>query len=85
MATAKERRDIMYNVIARVGLDGDVLGEYSKAMSSLNKLKTYNELNPPQPTTPTIGQNIVNQPQTPQNDTTLPPMGEGGLNGTEMA
>jgi len=49
MATAKERRDIFYNVIARVGLDGDVMGEYSKAMNALNNLKTYNEMNPPIP------------------------------------
>ena len=49
MATAKERRNIMYNVIARVGLDGDVLGEYSRAMSALNGLQTYNEMNPPTP------------------------------------
>jgi len=49
MATAKERRDIMYNVIARVGLDGDVLGEYAKAINTLNNLQTFNEMNPPMP------------------------------------
>jgi len=49
MATAKERRDIFYNIVARVGLDGPVLEEYSKALSTLNHLKTYNELNPPMP------------------------------------
>ena len=49
MATARERRDIFYNIIARVGLDGPVLEEYSKAMSTLNGLRTYNELNPPMP------------------------------------
>ena len=49
MATARERRDIFYNIIARVGMDGDVLGEFSKAMSTLNGMQTYNELNPPQP------------------------------------
>jgi hypothetical protein len=48
MANAKERLKIFENVIARVGLDGDVLGEYAKAMSSLNGLQTYSELNPPQ-------------------------------------
>ena len=39
----------MYNVIARVGLDGDVLGEYSKAMSTLNGMQSYTEMNPPIP------------------------------------
>ena len=47
MASAKERRDIFYNIIARVGLDGDVLGEYAKAINTLNGLQTYSEMNPP--------------------------------------
>ena len=50
MATAKERLTIFENVIARIGLDGDVLGEYSRAMSMLNNLKSYQELMPQQPT-----------------------------------
>ena len=49
MATAKERRDIFYNVIARVGLDGDVLGEYAKAMNTLSGMQSFNEMNPPIP------------------------------------
>jgi hypothetical protein len=47
MATAKERLKIFENIIARVGVDGDVLGEYSKAMSSLNGLQTFQEMTPP--------------------------------------
>ena len=49
MASAAERLKIIENVIARVGLNGDVLGEYSRAMSALNGLQTYNEMNPPTP------------------------------------
>ena len=49
MASAAERLKIIENVIARVGLNGDVLGEYSKAMSALNGLQTYTEMNPPIP------------------------------------
>ena len=49
MATSRERLAIIENVIARVGLDGDVLGEYSKAMSALNGLQTFSEMNPPIP------------------------------------
>jgi len=56
MASAKERLKIFENVVARVGLDGDVLGEYSKAMSALNGLQTYSELNPPQPPLQDVGQ-----------------------------
>jgi len=47
MANAGERLKIFENVVARVGLDGDVIGEYARAMSALNGLQTYNELNPP--------------------------------------
>jgi len=49
MASAAERLKIIENVIARVGLDGDVLGEYSRAMSALNGLQTFSEMNPPAP------------------------------------
>ena len=49
MATSRERLAIIENVIARIGLDGDVLGEYSRAMSALNNLQTFNEMNPPIP------------------------------------
>ena len=49
MASAAERLKIIENVIARVGLDGDVLGEYSKVMSTLNGLQTFSEINPPIP------------------------------------
>ena len=74
MATARERLKIFENVIARVGLDGDVLGEYSKAMSSLNGLQTYTELNPPQPSLQT--------PQAPINTQATPSAvpQESGLN-----
>jgi hypothetical protein len=74
MASAKERLKIFENVIARVGLDGDVLGEYAKAMSSLNGLQTFNELNPP--TAP------LQPPQTPIGNQATPSTipQEGGLN-----
>jgi hypothetical protein len=49
MASASERLKIFENIISKVGLDGDVLGEYSKAMSMLNGLQTMNEMNPPMP------------------------------------
>lgn len=85
MASNKEKLAIFENILSEEGLDGDVIGRYAKALNILNGLKTYNELNPPQPTIPTGGQNMANQPQTPQSDTTLPPMGEGGLNDANMA
>jgi hypothetical protein len=77
MASATERLKIFENIIARVGLDGDVLGEYSKAMSMINGMQTYNELNPPQ--------NMASvAPQTALNDTQLPPMGQSTTQGEIM-
>ena len=78
MASAKERLKIFENVIARVGLDGDVLGEYSKAMSALNGLETYTAMNPP----PMPAGTPIESNPTPlgQNEGALPQMGEGGLN-----
>jgi hypothetical protein len=49
MGQGRDRLRIFENVMARVGLSGDFIGEYFKALSSLNGLQTYNELNPPQP------------------------------------
>ena len=62
MGQGRERLKIFENVMARVGLNGDFLGEYFKALSSLNSLQTFSELNPP-------------QPPIPQN---LPPQGSNG-------
>lgn len=47
MGQAKEKLRIFENVMARVGLAGDFLGEYFKALAGVNGLQTYNELNPP--------------------------------------
>jgi len=47
MGQAREKLRIFENVMARVGLGGDFLGEYFKALSTVNGLQTYNEMNPP--------------------------------------
>lgn len=82
MATSRERLSIFENIIARVGLDGPVLEEYSKAMSTLNGLQTMTEMMPP-PTMPPQGQNMANTPQLDQSGMTVPPMGDSGLGGLE--
>ncbi len=53
MASAKDKLRVLENVIGRIGLGGDVLGEYSKALSVMSGLDTYAEMNPapvPMPT-----------------------------------
>lgn len=83
MATAKERLKIFENVISRIGVDGDVLGEYSKAMATLNGLQTYQEMNPPQPPMPPMGNTPQPQQQTqsqvPLQPVTQPMEGNGTL------
>lgn len=80
MANARERLKIFENILARVGADGDVLGEYAKAVSTLNGFQSYTEMNPPLPpqqpstipvTNPSVGGTI--SPQTGQ-PSTMPQM-----------
>ena len=42
--TAEERYNIALNIVARVGIEGDVIGEYSKAMSRLNAFSTISDM-----------------------------------------
>lgn len=78
MATAQEQYRIAQNILARIGIDGDLISEHAKAMSTIHGMQTYQELNPPQaiPQEPQsmmsgqAGQNMpqdLNQPQMPQN------------------
>ena len=89
MGQTREKLHIYENVMARVGLGGDFLGEYFKALSTLNGLQVYNDLNPPQPpgaqNIPPQGANQpVSAPMTPETgqSTTL---GGNGLGGAQMA
>ena len=70
---ARERLTIFENVIARVGIDGDVLGEYSKAMARMNGFQSAMEMTPP-PMTPNL------PPEQPNNANSYPDSGGGGLN-----
>ena len=47
MASAKDRLRVLENVIGRVGIGGDVLAEYSKALSTMSGLDMINETTPP--------------------------------------
>ena len=58
MATAKERYVIALNILAKVGIDGNLHDEYAKAMSTLHGMQTFNELQPPP-----MPQQAVTEPQ----------------------
>jgi hypothetical protein len=80
MATGQDRLRVFENVMARVGLNGNFLEEYFKALSGINGMQSYNELNPTAPTIPPVTQNASDMGQIPQGGGTLPTLGEGGLN-----
>lgn len=67
MASTQDKLKIFENVLARIGLGGDVLSEYTKALSALNGLDTMSQMQPPMPSTPTTDQTL-NQPQPQMND-----------------
>lgn len=62
--TSKDKLTILENVIGRVGLGGDVLSEYSKALSMYGQIETENlmsqnvTLSPPV-TPPPMTENIM--------------------------
>lgn len=87
MGQAREKLKVFENVMARVGLNGNFLEEYFKGLSTINGLQTMAEMTPPPMgnTIPPNGQNVDNIPQTPQNGAIVPPMGDSGGNGLEMA
>jgi len=76
MGQAREKLRIFENVMARVGLGGDFLGEYFKALSTVNGLQTYNEMNPPtaplQSTQAPIGSETTPPPTSPESGLNTP-------------
>jgi hypothetical protein len=44
---ATERLKVIQNVVAKVGIDGDLVGEMSRAMSMLNGFDSYQAMQPP--------------------------------------
>lgn len=75
MASAADKIRVFENVMARVGLDGDFLGEYFKGLSAINGMQTMTEMNPPMPPQPQMG---ATQPLSSQNGT-ISPLGDQGL------
>ncbi len=69
MASAQDNYRIALNVLARVGIDGDLVGEYSKAMAMLHGLDSYNQMQPP----PMPQQIPQEQPPVPEQGGTMPP------------
>lgn len=75
--SAQEDFKIALNILARVGISGDVIGEFAKAKAQLHMMDSANQLNaqnllpsaltqPPQPQTPqggTMEPQIMSNPQ----------------------
>ena len=66
--TSKERLAIFENILAKVGIDGDVLGEYTRTLAMMNGLNSMKDV-----------QNMQNLPVQPPlgavSPTNTPPVG----------
>jgi hypothetical protein len=82
MATAQDRLKILQNIVAKVGLDGDLVGEYSRAMSMLNGFNSYQAMQPP-PMPPMTPQDNAGGTM-PPDPTQVPPTDQSGLNQPPM-
>lgn len=72
--SAKDDYTIALNILARVGLNGDLIGEFSKAKAGLNMMNSMNQLQaqqmtqaPPTPPMPPTGQQMPQEPQIASN------------------
>jgi len=80
--STEDRMRLFENVVARVGMSGDVFGEYSKALSTLNGMQSYRDANPPviQSNLPPEQQNASMASEPPlANQTTASPDNTGQL------
>lgn len=62
--TANDQYKVALNIIARVGMNGDIIGEFSKAMSTINGLSSQEQM--------------VNMQNMAQNTPTASPQPAGG-------
>ena len=82
---AKDRLKIFENIIARVGLDGDVIGEYTRTLATMNGLDSVTALQAQQPIMPPQTQNNAVQPTLAPNEAQVPLGGESAPQSTQMA
>lgn len=70
--TAQERLQIALNILARVGIDGDLQGEYAKAIAGVNQFDSMQAMQSQiPPPTDMMGQG---QTPTPLGEEQTPPM-----------
>jgi hypothetical protein len=65
--TAQERYKIALNILARVGINGDLQGEFAKAMSVLHGMDSMSAIQPTIPQTPIPQENVAETPIHRQN------------------
>jgi hypothetical protein len=81
MATAQEQYRIAQNILARVGIDGNLISEHAKAMATLHGMQTMNEMNVPQSPQATMSGQPDQSTTQPLNTPTMPQNeGNGELN-----
>lgn len=53
MSTATDRYRLINNIVARVGIDGDIIGELARVESIINGIEQGKMMPPPMPSEPT--------------------------------
>lgn len=53
MSTATDRYKLINNIVARVGIDGDIIGELARVESIINSIEQGKMMPPPMPPEPT--------------------------------
>ena len=74
--TAEERYKVALNILARVGVDGDLIGEYGKAMAGYNSFESMQAMPPPPPmgAMENMGQTMPQETPTPLGEEQTPQM-----------
>lgn len=70
--TKAEEYKVAMNIVARVGLGGDVIGEFAKAMSTINGMSSQEQIMNMQ----NMAQNTPTASPQPPQDTMSPEMGD---------
>jgi hypothetical protein len=74
---ATDRFKILLNIIAKVGIEGDVIGELSRTMAGLNGMESMTAMQAQQPMPPQMPNEAVSAPMSGQETVTPNPMTEG--------
>jgi hypothetical protein len=71
--SAKDDYTLLLNILAKTGIDGDLIGEFSKAKSVVHSFNSFQAIQPPPASIPN---NTPTDSLQPSGDPNSPPMGD---------